>query len=116
MTLTERLGTGSAPEDRNHETGEGPPDEPVEGEGAAAEPETENPDARDSPAGEAHEDPESQPDAGEPSLPEDVVAASIEGNGEPKEAEFPPIEPGIVDDEGNGNQDEGSGDAPVRRH
>lgn len=114
MTLTDSFGTGSAPDDGNHDIGEGPLDEPIEGEGAAAEPETENPDAQDSPTGEAHEAPQSTPDAGGPSPPEEVAATSVEGNGEPKEAEFPPIEPGIVDDEGKGNQDEGSGAAPVR--
>lgn len=113
MTLTDSFGTENAPEAGNYDTGEGLPDELTEREGAAAEPETENPDAQDTPAGEAQGATDSTPDAEEPSSLEEVAATSVEGNGEPKEAEFPPIEPGLVDDEGKGNQDEGSADAPV---
>ena len=88
----------------------------MEGEGIETEPNIETPETHDNPAGETQESLDDPTDAVESHPADPEMAAHVDVNEEPKDPEFPPIEPGAVDSEGTADMDASTDVSPVRRH
>ena len=114
--LTLALDVG--PEDPTAEDSAEPPAGPHEGEEVAAGEESAGDPAapeegHEEPAVDSNENPEAPVDVTEDAEPEGDAPADVEEDKGPKEAEFPPIDPGADDADLTGG-DTNTADAPVR--
>ena len=111
MLATDDLTLEITPDGIADAQGEEAPDEGANGEGAGAEPSSEAPEASDDTLNESTEPSNSQTDTENTASTESEPPGDTDGGGEPKVAEFPPIEP---EDGNTTDKNADAGDATVR--